>query len=103
MTRRPPRSTLFPYTTLFPSGAPPGGTDRSQQRVASFVGRAVHRLEDPVQRELITRRRRVQVPLDDREEIGPLSAVRLSERRLAPTRPRRRDVRDGAVHLLEQP
>src|SRR6185436_20951362 len=24
MIRRPPRSTLFPYTTLFRSGAPPG-------------------------------------------------------------------------------
>src|SRR3712207_6856654 len=27
MIRRPPRSTLFPYTTLFRSG-PPGGRDR---------------------------------------------------------------------------
>src|SRR2546430_5964096 len=25
MIRRPPRSTLFPYTTLFRSGAPPPG------------------------------------------------------------------------------
>src|SRR5688572_32370300 len=25
MRRRPPRSTLFPYTTLFRSGAPTGG------------------------------------------------------------------------------
>src|SRR3712207_6904459 len=25
MIRRPPRSTLFPYTTLFRSGAEPGG------------------------------------------------------------------------------
>src|SRR5256885_11569147 len=25
MIRRPPRSTLFPYTTLFRSGPPPGG------------------------------------------------------------------------------
>src|SRR3712207_8993554 len=26
MIRQPPRSTLFPYTTLFRSGANPGGT-----------------------------------------------------------------------------
>src|SRR2546422_7229458 len=26
MIRRPPRSTLFPYTTLFRSGCPSGGT-----------------------------------------------------------------------------
>src|SRR5260221_6198609 len=28
MIRRPPRSTLFPYTTLFRSGAAPGGAGR---------------------------------------------------------------------------
>src|SRR5438309_8037565 len=28
MIRRPPRSTLFPYTTLFRSRAAPGRTDR---------------------------------------------------------------------------
>src|SRR5947208_11229126 len=28
MTRRPPRSTLFPYTTLFRSGEPQGGRVR---------------------------------------------------------------------------
>src|SRR3712207_8978949 len=28
MIRRPPRSTLFPYTTLFRSAAGPGGTAR---------------------------------------------------------------------------
>src|SRR3712207_9397309 len=28
MIRRPPRSTLFPYTTLFRSRAPPGGGAR---------------------------------------------------------------------------
>src|SRR5690242_20799244 len=34
MTRRPPRSTLFPYTTLFRSEG------RGHQRVALLVGRA---------------------------------------------------------------
>src|SRR3712207_8933991 len=31
MIRRPPRSTLFPYSTLFRSG--PGADDRAQQRL----------------------------------------------------------------------
>src|SRR2546425_9547553 len=37
MIRRPPRSTLFPYTTLFRShghGAPAGRQDRLQERPA---------------------------------------------------------------------
>src|ERR1039457_2915162 len=29
MIRRPPRSTLFPYTTLFRSGSPSGNSDKS--------------------------------------------------------------------------
>src|SRR5690349_22204084 len=37
MIRRPPRSTLFPYTTLFRSG-PPGGGGRRRR------GRGAHRL-----------------------------------------------------------
>src|SRR5947207_10317433 len=36
MIRRPPRSTLFPYTTLFRSG----GVER--QRVAALLGNHVH-------------------------------------------------------------
>src|SRR5256885_9572008 len=41
MIRRPPRSTLFPYTTLFRSGlqrAGPGGVDALRQRQRA-VGR----------------------------------------------------------------
>src|SRR2546422_5728955 len=34
MIRRPPRSTLFPYTTLFRSGRAPSGHDRSTMEVA---------------------------------------------------------------------
>src|SRR3712207_8862288 len=49
MIRRPPRSTLFPYTTLFRSGRQPGvrgeqgrGTDRLGQRdVGGVVRRQV--------------------------------------------------------------
>src|SRR3712207_7832610 len=32
MIRRPPRSTLFPYTTLFRSRAPPFPADSNRQR-----------------------------------------------------------------------
>src|SRR5690242_21513721 len=32
MLRRPPRSTLFPYTTLFRSGLRPGSADNSTAR-----------------------------------------------------------------------
>src|SRR3712207_7482340 len=48
MIRRPPRSTLFPYTTLFRSRAAPGGTlgdggrrllRRATRRAAPRVGR----------------------------------------------------------------
>src|SRR2546430_7353735 len=38
MIRRPPRSTLFPYTTLFRSTAPPGGGSIVQQRLAVVTG-----------------------------------------------------------------
>src|SRR3712207_7351605 len=37
MIRRPPRSTLFPYTTLFRSGAPLG-LNRGRRRLARTPG-----------------------------------------------------------------
>src|SRR3954467_3365919 len=39
MIRRPPRSTLFPYTTLFRSGAPGHGRRRPAQRRRGVRGR----------------------------------------------------------------
>src|SRR3712207_8935463 len=43
MIRRPPRSTLFPYTTLFRSDARPGGAparaDRGRVRVLTVIGK----------------------------------------------------------------
>src|SRR5687768_17857855 len=50
MIRRPPRSTLFPYTTLFRSAAPrgPGGGGRRDRRRA--VGRGAARLREPRRR-----------------------------------------------------
>src|SRR5690349_24233576 len=40
MIRRPPRSTLFPYTTLFRSVAVPGLLDLHQHGAAPVVGAA---------------------------------------------------------------
>src|SRR5947209_14785642 len=37
MIRRPPRSTLFPYTTLFRSGGPPSPAGRGQQTQPQHV------------------------------------------------------------------
>src|SRR3712207_6872308 len=48
MIRRPPRSTLFPYTTLFRSG-PPGGCQRSVcvlRRLEYRLARCIARLPD---------------------------------------------------------
>src|SRR2546426_2233267 len=40
MIRRPPRSTLFPYTTLFRSGSARGGAARLRARIAASAGDA---------------------------------------------------------------
>src|SRR5437899_12924714 len=45
MIRRPPRSTLFPYTTLFRSDARPAAADRAFRRVV-HRGRAADRSEE---------------------------------------------------------
>src|SRR3712207_8995951 len=51
MIRRPPRSTLFPYTTLFRSlGQPPVGADR----------RLLHRLLEPVEVQRLQRPAQLQ-------------------------------------------
>src|SRR5258708_11292928 len=43
MIRRPPRSTLFPYTTLFRSIVGDAGFARDGQRMEDGVGRTAHR------------------------------------------------------------
>src|SRR3712207_6962089 len=40
MIRRPPRSTLFPYTTLFRSEEPAGGTTTSSEVALASISRA---------------------------------------------------------------
>src|SRR3712207_8517315 len=50
MIRRPPRSTLFPYTTLFRSQAGPQAMrHRMQERIAGAVAEAVVDRLEPVQ------------------------------------------------------
>src|SRR3712207_8489730 len=59
MIRRPPRSTLFPYTTLFRSTLDLGidwgdvdlvihvGAPKGASRLAQRIGRANHRMDEP--------------------------------------------------------
>src|SRR5258707_14514241 len=75
MIRRPPRSTLFPYTTLFRSGffelRHPAGGDLEPLLAAVFPGpdgdpSGVHeRTEVAGQRRLVVQRQPGQVPLPD--------------------------------------
>src|SRR3712207_8840949 len=67
MIRRPPRSTLFPYTTLFRSSGPGGAPDVDGPHapgIAAAVGRRRddaangHRFEDPGLHALPVRPRR---------------------------------------------
>src|SRR3712207_7529170 len=41
MIRRPPRSTLFPYTTLFRSAPPAAGRNTSPHRGLLLIGTAI--------------------------------------------------------------
>src|SRR5947208_6596410 len=43
MTRRPPRSTLFPYTTLFRSRAPTDGVWLLDYRTGKLLGTVIDR------------------------------------------------------------
>src|SRR2546430_12633004 len=44
MIRRPPRSTLFPYTTLFRSDLSPGGFERDRQAAEHLAGEGRRRM-----------------------------------------------------------
>src|SRR5687768_17987687 len=46
MIRRPPRSTLFPYTTLFRSGRPPPASERGPEPSTDSRGSAGLRSEE---------------------------------------------------------
>src|SRR3712207_8320010 len=49
MIRRPPRSTLFPYTTLFRSDVGGGGGAARSRRGLLRAGRTEDRLPEPVE------------------------------------------------------
>src|SRR2546430_13017987 len=51
MIRRPPRSTLFPYTTLFRSGQSDRGASENAREAARRLSRAVDRPLDRALRE----------------------------------------------------
>src|SRR5690349_23591341 len=97
-TRRPPRSTLFPYTTLFRSHPPPAGAGRGDHRRG---GRRQERSEEHTselqsRRDLVCRllleKKKTQQLLDFRPFFGPprhgptfqmLSVKRGTKRQLA--------------------
>src|SRR3712207_6936091 len=65
MMRRPPRSTLFPYATLFRSGFVPASVARERERFGAYATRTMggNLLADLVQEEV--RRRERIVAIDD--------------------------------------
>src|SRR3712207_7484473 len=69
MIRRPPRSTLFPYTTLFRSRV----EDRPQMRVVARVNPVEHSLRVAAN----DRERSSQLVGDIGEEISPLRLIQL--------------------------
>src|SRR5256885_17265466 len=71
MIRRPPRSTLFPYTTLFRSL--PGGCGRRQDRRPP-----AHRAElglDPVDGEYLSRRVTIRLRYRDHRQVLRIDAA----------------------------
>src|SRR3712207_8547161 len=55
MIRRPPRSTLFPYTTLFRSSRHQGGEEGAEQGFAAAAGVVHEREEAEGERQLVLR------------------------------------------------
>src|SRR2546425_6960238 len=84
MIRRPPRSTLFPYTTLFrsadPFGAPPRGLriGRHTDRARDVGGVAVTGLDEPV---VVTRRERSEEHTSELQSLAYLVCRLLLEKK----------------------
>src|SRR3712207_7555073 len=62
MIRRPPRSTLFPYTTLFRSDVLDTGVDQAVQHAGDLVAASAHAGE-------VGHRRDAVVLLDARDQV----------------------------------
>src|SRR5689334_23789601 len=74
MIRRPPRSTLFPYTTLFRSGRPAAGVCPRPQRARREPARLHHAGGGHRQS-----RRRAHLPADRLRLVDARSALRSEE------------------------
>src|SRR3712207_9121395 len=103
MIRRPPRSTLFPYTTLFRSFDPPAGTQLKRDQVVTIVvsaGRAPVAVPDVTGQTpekatgnleaLGFRVERVEDGRSDQVDVGAVMAVPPAPGRPAPCRAQRR-------------
>src|SRR2546428_9585781 len=91
MIRRPPRSTLFPYTTLFRSDRPTGGSDaarrirgresvrRRRRRLRFFSGRSeehtseLQSRSDLVCRLLLEKKKKVKDPIGSLQTMSHAS------------------------------
>src|SRR5690349_23853196 len=79
MIRRPPRSTLFPYTTLFRSPGVAGGPDhRVQDRRPGLAFRCVHVRSEEHTSELQSRRDLVCRLLLEKKKTRDLTGKRTS-------------------------
>src|SRR5260370_33334159 len=67
MIRRPPRSTLFPYTTLFRSTDADGPPDKQGEATPS---KAVPNAKTPATKQKDTKSRKYFIPDTDRTDAG---------------------------------
>src|SRR2546430_8840228 len=67
MIRRPPRSTLFPYTTLFRSTDDGAETDLDLGHYERFIDRSLSQVNNVTMGRIYLRQRAVDEPLVDRK------------------------------------
>src|SRR3712207_41725 len=96
MMRRPPRSTLFPYATLFRSGFVPASVARERERFGAYATRTMggNLLADLVQEE-VRRRERIVAIDDEAVLMAPYGGRLPYQLLLAPRVPRARFEDDG--------
>src|SRR3712207_9285377 len=96
MMRRPPRSTLFPYATLFRSGFVPASVARERERFGAYATRTMggNLLADLVQEE-VRRRERIVAIDDEAVLMAPYGGRPPYQLLLAPRVPRARFEDDG--------
>src|SRR2546425_1340180 len=91
MIRRPPRSTLFPYTTLFRSDEVRPGSGRSLHRARTIPGQEVCRLSrgrcSPRCRSACNKRRRSEEHTSELQSLAYLVCRLLLEKKKKKTIP----------------